>query len=992
MQVRLLGEVAIGTDAGWVTVAPRARRTLAALGLASGWVPAEHLAEQVWEAELPPTWRVALRGVMAELREAAGDPAIVETGAAGYQLGPKVERDVEVLRRDVATATELLEQGRDRSLLDLLRPYVGLNGDRLAPGIQAAWLATGRADVDELGLRVAELVTSAASRQGRHADAVAVARQAVAAHPLVERSHRALLRALAAAADRSAAVVAFDHCRTVLADELGVDPSDETVAVYLESLGGGDGAARARVPVSDTSFVGREPDLGEVTDLVAEPGLATLVGRSGVGKSRLAAEVATRVAGFPGGVWWVSLATVTDDPLVAPTVALQLGLAGPGDDHAGAITAFVAPRGRSLLVLDGVDAASDGVASLVTALRDGAPQLSVLATGWRRLGLEDEQVHRVSAFSAPVDGRPETLTSSLAVRLVSERVLERGGRLVVDEDHAPALAALCRRCAGLPLALELVAALLTTLPPGDVLDQLEDVALAGDDELRQVASAGCALLADDEAAVFRRLAVLDGPASLTTIRGVVVDDDLVPPLRVVRILGELADRGLVTVRHGGPRLLYAQDDDLRRVAAERLAASGEAPATYRRLAATIRALLPDDPRSAPGLFAEQVTAVVDSVRSLLAAGVDGELDVGTALEIAFRLHRYWSTTSISEGRFWLSRLLASGDEESGAWTPYARFALGYLSYWAGDSAGAVPELEASLPALSERDPSYATRAMMFLGGALDDLDRAREAETMARRALQLAEAAPDADTTPGVSLRVGITINVAAMLAQRGDAAAVTLVAEAIALCEAEGPPEQLAVCLPAAARHCWDVGAVAEARAYLDRSWTLLGEGRRIAHADLLTVATAVALGDGDLDAAVEHGTAAEAESIGLGLDRNLPIVRALLSGALLARDDVDEAARVAADAVRSGRDLSVHYPVADALEAAAAVAERVGAPAGDVAALLTAAAGIRARGERPAPQPLRASLDALRARVGDPRSPAPDLAGACDLAERLLVADRVG
>ena len=133
MQVRLLGEVAIGTDAGWVTVAPRARRTLAALGLAAGWVPAERLAEQVWEAELPPTWRVALRGVMAELREAAGDAAVVETGAAGYRLGPTVERDVEVLRRDVGTATELLEHGRDRSLLDLLRPYVGITGDRLGP-------------------------------------------------------------------------------------------------------------------------------------------------------------------------------------------------------------------------------------------------------------------------------------------------------------------------------------------------------------------------------------------------------------------------------------------------------------------------------------------------------------------------------------------------------------------------------------------------------------------------------------------------------------------------------------------------------------------------------------------------------------------------------------------------------------------------------------------------------------------------------------------
>ena len=175
---------------------------------------------------------------------------------------------------------------------------------------------------------------------------------------------------------------------------------------------------------------------------------------------------------------------------------------------------------------------------------------------------------------------------------------------------------------------------------------------------------------------------------------------------------------------------------------------------------------------------------------------------------------------------------------------------------------------------------------------------------------------------------------------------------EAITLCEAEGPPDQLAVCLPAAARHCWDVGAVTEARGYLDRSWALLGEGRRIAHADLLTAATAVALGDGDLDAAVEHGTAAEAEAAGLGIDRNLPFVRALLARALLGRGDVDQAARMAADAVRSGRELSVQYPVADALEAAAAVSERVGAPAEDVAALLAAAAEVRARGERPAPR----------------------------------------
>ena len=190
---------------------------------------------------------VALRGVVAQLREAAGDPAFVVTARGGPPARPGGRARPRRAAPSVATATELLEQGRDRSLLDLLRPYVGLGGEQLRPGSSRVAGDRG-ADVDELGLQVAELVSSASGRQGRHAEAVTVARQAVTAHPLVERSHRALLKALATAADRSAAVVAFDHCRTVLAEELGVDPSDETVAVYLEALGVADEVGRPACP------------------------------------------------------------------------------------------------------------------------------------------------------------------------------------------------------------------------------------------------------------------------------------------------------------------------------------------------------------------------------------------------------------------------------------------------------------------------------------------------------------------------------------------------------------------------------------------------------------------------------------------------------------------------------------------------------------------------------------------------------------------------
>ena len=157
-------------------------------------------------------------------------------------------------------------------------------------------------------------VVAAHGRLGNHAEAVSLAQQLVSADPLVERTHRTLLRALAAAADRGAAVRAFDRYRTLLADELGVDPSDETVAVYLEAIGGADPAGGASVPAPIGGFAGR----------------------GGVGKSRLAAE-ATRARGRDGGSSWVSLATVADDPLVDATVALRLGITTPAEDQAAAL-------------------------------------------------------------------------------------------------------------------------------------------------------------------------------------------------------------------------------------------------------------------------------------------------------------------------------------------------------------------------------------------------------------------------------------------------------------------------------------------------------------------------------------------------------------------------------------------------------------------------------------------------------------------------------
>ena len=157
--------------------------------------------------------------------------------------------------------------------------------------------------------------------------------------------------------------------------------------------------------------------------------------------------------------------------------------------------------------------------------------------------------------------------------------------------------------------------------------------------------------------MFRRFAVLDGIVGLPLIKQVVATTDIAP-VRVIRLLRELTASGLLVVDSTGPRWLYHQDDDVRRFAREQLAESGEGDRDVRGLAERHPVVLPDDPRSPPSGFEERITDVRGSVRSLLSAAVAGDVDRGAGLEIAFRLHRYWASTNVAEGRFWLSRLLA----------------------------------------------------------------------------------------------------------------------------------------------------------------------------------------------------------------------------------------------------------------------------------------------------------------------------------------------
>jgi tetratricopeptide (TPR) repeat protein len=331
---------------------------------------------------------------------------------------------------------------------------------------------------------------------------------------------------------------------------------------------------------------------------------------------------------------------------------------------------------------------------------------------------------------------------------------------------------------------------------------------------------------------------------------------------------------------------------------------------------------------------------------------------------------------VAEGRFWLSRLLAG--QPVGEWTAYATWALGYLSYWQGDTDSAIRELGAVVELLDgQLDPYYA-RALIFLAGLLDDTDRGPEAVEYVRRSIAAAQPF-------GVDLQVAATMGMGSVLSERADPQAARYAAEAIALCRAAGSAEQLAAALPTAAMVCWQVGAVDEARAYVEQARPLHAGSRRIARVVMLSAAAAVALADDDIDAAVDFGTTADIEASERGVERELPLIRAVLARAYLARGEVVAAAGAAGRAIAAAHATSIAFPLAVCLETAALVARAHGSAAeADLGAVLAGAQVIRERGDRPASPTLRADVERLRATV--PAEVPPDAAAAAALADDLL------
>jgi predicted ATPase len=600
--------------------------------------------------------------------------------------------------------------------------------------------------------------------------AVYVSRRALGADAIVLRDELLRLRAeidvdrfvLAAAGARGAGSrAAYEAALTIYRGELlpenryddwaaeRRDELAELAEVLSDELGalGPPAAGRApSLPAATSSFVGRDRELGELRALLRGTRLLTLAGTGGVGKTRLALELARSVKPSPAhGSALVELAAVADPALLPEAIAAALDVhALSGQTPIEAVVEYL-QHSPALVVFDNCEHLLGAVARLAERLLSSAPGLTIVATSREPLRLSGESVFRVPSLAIPDPNRsegPDELLGYEAVRLLVQRAVAAAPGFALDAENATDVARICFRLDGLPLALELAAGRLAVLGAAAVADRLDNrfSVLRGGGRAaptrQQTLSAALQwshdLLATDERVLLRRLGVFAGDFALEAVESVCRGGDELDPAEIADALARLVEKSLVIAEAGSSReRRYRLLETVRMHARERLDEAGEGAALIERHARWALALAES----------ERGSSSLDRDLPNLRAGLEAlaELEPGEALRFCVALWPLWMRRiDLHEAQRWLAQALAAAPDDSPA-RATALLAAAAVEYRMGELARALAYATQSNEVsveVGDRDAEW--HALQFLGECWIARDAAGRAMPWLERALDLA--------------------------------------------------------------------------------------------------------------------------------------------------------------------------------------------------------------------------------------------------------------
>jgi predicted ATPase/DNA-binding SARP family transcriptional activator/DNA-binding CsgD family transcriptional regulator len=613
--------------------------------------------------------------------------------------------DVEAFEEAAAAARRSQDPAAYRTALELYA------GELLPENRYEEWAEEHRGRLRELHL---SLLVELARLCEEHADydtAIEALRRVVAEEPMREEAHAGLMRLYALSGSEGEALAQYVQLEEVLAKGLDTQPAASSRALREEIAAGRfpsqeapsfgsppekpPGANRHNLPAARTSFVGREREIVELKRDLAMTQLLTLTGAGGSGKTRLALEVARDLVGaYPDGVWLVELAPLSEGKLVPQAVARAMRVREqPGRPLIDTLTEAL-HRKATLLVLDNCEHLADSVAHLADTLVDLCSHLRVLTTSREPLVVESEVVWRVSSLSVPDTDRLPAAGELMrydAVRLFVERTRLRLSTFEITPQNATAVAEVCTKLEGIPLAIELAAARMDVLTAQQIarrLDRALGLLTGGRAEvprhrtLRATLDWSHELLSEPERKLFGRLSVFAGSWSLEAAEAVGAGEGIEEG-DVVELFLRLVDKSLVVSEAGEGGFRYGMLDPVRQYARERLEESGEARAIKRAHAEYFLALAEEaEPRlweSGDKAWFGRLEEEHDNMRAALFWTVEHE-EAELALRLSGALRWFWRARGYhDEGRRWLERALSEEGRTSAGARVKALNGVGWLA-------------------------------------------------------------------------------------------------------------------------------------------------------------------------------------------------------------------------------------------------------------------------------------------------------------------------